>query len=101
MNNYRHGDICLIQIPKLPTGLKASKTDILIKNGSGGNAHTFLGGVFYPKVEGDFIIGYLKAKGTKIYHVEHSPKGEKIEDGIYEVRHQVESTIDGLKSVID
>ena len=99
--NYRQGDISLIGISKFPKGLKSSKTETILQNGSGGNPHSFKGGIFYPHIEGDFIIGYLKAKGTKIYHVEHSPKGDKIDDGLYEIRRQVESTIGGLKAVID
>ena len=99
MNNYRQGDLAFIQIPKIPK-LKAGD-NILLANGSGGHSHTFKGGIFYPKVEGDFIIGYLKAKGTKIYHAEHSPKGDKIKDGNYEVRRQVEFTHEGMKQVID
>ena len=97
----RQGDVLLLKISKLPTGLKASKETVLMANGSGGHSHTFKGGTFYPKVEGDFIIGYLKAKGTTIHHPEHSPKGDKIEDGIYEIRKQSEYTHEGLRPVID
>ena len=99
--NYRHGNICLLGIEKLPEGLIPSKTQILIQQGSGGNPHTFKGGVFYPKKEGDFLLGYLEAKKTKLYHVEHSPEGAAIEDRIYEVRFQVEATHEGMKQVID
>ncbi len=98
---WRQGDICGVKIPELPKGLKASKVATLLQNGSSGNPHDFKGGIFYPKVGGDFIIGYLKAKGTKIYHVEHSPKGDKIPDGLYEIRRQSEDTIRGLKQVQD
>lgn len=97
----RQGDIALIKISKLPTGLKASKTDTLLQNGSGGNPHTFKGGIFYPKVDGDFILGYLKAKNTKLFHIEHSPKGDKIPDGFYQVRKQVEITHSGMVPVVD
>ena len=98
---WRQGDIAGISIPKLPKGLKASKTDTLLSNGSGDNPHTFNGGSFYPHVKGDFILGYLEAKGTKIYHVEHSPKGDKVEDGVWEIRKQSEYTNEGLRPVID
>ncbi len=97
----RQGDICLVKISKLPKGLVSSKTNTLLANGSGGNPHTFKGGTYYPKVEGDFMLGYLKAKGTKIYHTEHSPKGDSIPAGIYEVRKQVEFTHEGLRPVVD
>lgn len=102
LHNYRHGDICLFQIEKLPKGSKASKSNVLLAVGSGGNPHTFDIGIFYPAIEKhDFIIGYLKAKNTKLLHAEHSPKGASIADGIYEVRRQVEFTHSGMKQVID
>lgn len=102
LQNVRQGDLAYIQIKKLPKGLEASKTDTILQNGSGGNPHTFVGGTFYPHIEGDFILGYLKAKNTKILHAEHGKKdGEKIPDGVYEVRKQNEDTIQGLKQVID
>lgn len=98
---YRHGDLAFVQIEKLPKGLKQSNTNILLQQGSGGNPHSFNGGTFYEKKEGDFIIGYLEAKDTKLYHIEHSPKGGKIDDGVYEVRFQVEYTHEGMKQVVD
>lgn len=101
MNNYRHGDLALIQKKKKPTGLKKSETKTLLAVGSGGNPHTFDTGTFYPVTGDDFIIGYLQAKNTKLFHVEHSPKGVEIEDGLYEVRRQVEYTHEGMKQVID
>jgi hypothetical protein len=101
MKNIRHGDIALIEVSKLPAGLKSSKTNKIMEGGSGGNTHTFSGGTFYPKIDGANIIGYLKAKNTKLFHVEHSPKGCKIEDGIYEIRRQVEFTHNGMVQVID
>ncbi len=69
--------------------------------GSGGHTHSFKNGTFYPKIEGNFIVGYLKAKGTILYHPEHTPKGEKIADQNYEVRRQVEVTHEGMIPVID
>ena|SRR3990167_2661818 len=101
LHNYRQGDLAFIGIEKLPKELKASKSNVLLQTGSGGNPHTFKGGTYYPKIEGDFIIGYLKAKSTKLYHVEHSPKGDKVNDGAYEVRRQVEYTVEGMKQVVD
>lgn len=101
MKNIRHGDIAFIGIDKLSKGLKSSKSNKIMEGGSGGNTHIFKGGTFYPKIEGSNIIGYFKAKNTKLYHIEHSPKGCKIENGVYEVRRQVEYTHEGMKQVID
>lgn len=98
---YRHGDVALVKIESLPEGLEPSKSNVLIQQGSGGNPHSFEGGMFYEKKEGDFLLGYLEAKNTKLFHAEHSPNGGEIEDGIYEVRFQVEHTHEGMKQVID
>jgi hypothetical protein len=98
---YRQGDVRYFLTDTLPEGLKESKSSIILQTGSGGNPHTFKGGKFYPLVEGDFKIGYLVAKNTKIFHIEHNPKGTLIQDGIYEVGRQVEETPDELKPVID
>jgi len=103
---YRHGDLCLVKLDKLPKELKVSKTNILMQNGSGGNPHSFQGGSFYPVKKEEFVIGYLKAKNTILFHVEHGEgkrglKSAKIKDGIYEVRGQVEYTHNGMKEVID
>ena len=98
--NYRHGDVALINIKTMPK-LKETKTNVFMSKGSGGNDHTFTGGKFYPHTDGDNIIGYLKAKDTILYHAEHSPKGVKIKDGIYEIRKQNEFTHEGLREVVD
>ena len=104
--NWRHGDICGVEIVKLPKGLKASKSKVLLSVGSGGNPHTFDIGTFYPVKGDDFIIGYLKAKGTTLLHREHGKgktgqKKAKIVDGLYQIRRQSEYTPQGLKLVID
>ena len=101
LKNYRHGDVSIIGIESLPKTLKASNDNVFMSKGSSGHDHTFTGGVFYPKVKGDNIVGYLVAKGTVLYHEEHSPKGVKIQDGIYEIRKQNEFTHEGLREVVD
>jgi hypothetical protein len=100
MKNYRHGDLCLIGIKELPKELKATKTKILM-TGSGGNHHTIDKGIVYFKQENEFVFGYLVAKETKLYHIEHSPKGAVIEDGIYQLRKQQEQTHSGMRPVVD
>ena len=97
----RQGDILYLKIPSIPEGLKAVKTDTILQNGSGGNPHKFTGGTFHPKIEGDFVLGYLKAKGTKIFHVEHNPKGNELPDGNYQILKQSEYTHEGLRPIID
>ena len=98
---YRHGEILLLKIDKLPKGLKEEKTNILME-GSHGNNHSFDKGKFYKKQDG-FTFGYLVAKNTNLLHEEHSPKigDAKIKDGIYKLIKQQEFTPQGLIRVID
>lgn len=108
VKGIRHGDLAMILVDKLPEGLKAVKTDTLIEAGSGGNPHKFVGGTFYKSdKQDDFVIGYLKASKTKLYHAEHGVKKTgslkecSIPDGIYEIRKQNEITNAGMKPVVD
>lgn len=104
--NYRHGDMALISAGKLPSGVKASQSKVLMV-GSGGKDHSFEGGVFYPKTE-NLTVGFLQAKNTILFHEEHGNKIEgkklretKVEDDIYEVRKQQEDTHEGMKPLQD
>jgi len=98
--NIRHGDLALIGIDKLPEGLTASKSEVLMK-GSHGNDHAFSGpGTFYPheEVRGTLrIVGYFEAReGTKLTHLDHGPEGKKLREvpvqGLFEIRKQTEDT---------
>lgn len=99
----RHGEIAFVAIKKLPDNLTKATTNIIV-TGSHGNNHTFSGGSLYllPKLEG-YIMGYLVAENTTLYHPEHGDeKGEaKLPDGVYEIRKQQEFTPEGLVPVID
>lgn len=99
---YRHGEVLLAKIAKLPKGLKASKEKVFMV-GSHDNNHAIDNGTLYFKQEGTFIFGYLKAKNTSLLHPEHKDKNgkAKIEDGLYELRKQQEHTPQGLVPVID
>lgn len=106
--NYRHGDLGLIGIDKLPDDLIETKTNIIMK-GSHGNNHIFQNGILYLKNVDQFVFGYFKANdGCKLFHVEHGEIVEgnnlriaNIEPGFYELRKQNEFTHDGMKQVID
>jgi hypothetical protein len=100
MKIYRHGEIGLVKISKLPKGLELAKTNILA-TGSHSNSHTFDKGRLYLKNVNDYVFGYFVAKDTKLFHPEHSPKGCKVKDGIYELRKQQEFTPQGLVPVQD
>lgn len=106
--NVRHGDLCLIGVDKLPDGLKAAKTNVLM-TGSGGNDHVVQGGTVYPVEGQSFVIGYLVAKkGTQLLHPDHGVpitgsnlRVASIPAGTYELRRQSEDTHAGFRPVID
>ena len=107
LKKYRHGDLCLIGIEKLPDGLKKSKLKVIIQS-SGGNAHSIDKGEIYFKHVNEYAFGYLVAKGTSLYHAEHGKKVAtktlkvaKINDGIYELRRQKEKRHEGMVAVQD
>lgn len=103
---FRHGELVLVAIDKLPDGLIETKTNLLIK-GNTGNSHSFKGGKIYLKNDGQFIIGYFQAKNTQLFHPEHGEKKSagvmvaKLPDGLYELRKQSEFINGELKQVID
>ncbi len=102
---YRHGEIALIKIAKLPKGLISVDTKVLMQ-GSHGNNHCFDNGVFYPSKNGNYVFGYLAANNTTLQHPEHGKGASKIKlasipNGIYELRKQQEHTPEGLKPIID
>ena len=103
----RHGDLALISISKLPTGLKKANTDIAM-NGSHRNDHIAVNCELYFKQVDQFIFGYLVAgKNAKLKHKEHGNKKVNgfnvcdIPEGIYEMRKQFEETNEGMVAVID
>lgn len=114
---YRHGDLALTQIEKLPDNLKKSNTKVLM-TGSHRNDHKIDKGDVYFKNVGQYIFGYLVAKNTKLFHKEHgnqwirnnhkkseylgnNTKVAKIENGIYELRKQQEFVNKELIPIID
>ncbi len=106
---YRHGDLCLVSVDKLPDGLMPSDSKILMI-GSGGNNHEFGQGTFYPNPHDDqFIIGFLEApQGTKLFHPDHgqlvegsSRREAELPPGNYELRKQQEYTHEGMRAVVD
>lgn len=97
---YRHGEVALVKVKSLPKGLKKVDTKIFMV-GSHGHNHSIDNGELYFINEGTYGVGYLKAKNTKLFHEEHSPKGVKIKDGIYQLLKQQEFTPQGLIPVID
>ena len=105
LKTYRHGEILFVETKEIPKEAKEEKTDILMK-GSGGNPHSFKGGIFYELNKG-IVFGYFKAKNTKLYHPEHGDKKvdnlleAKLPDGIYELRKGQEIVNEEMKPIQD
>lgn len=99
---YRHGEVALLQIEKLPKGLTASKQKVFMV-GSHGNNHAIDNGTIYFKNKDNFVFGYLKAKNTNLLHPEHKDKNgnAKIQDGFYKLIKQQEFTPEGLIPIVD
>jgi hypothetical protein len=106
MNIYRHGDLVLEGVEKLPEGLTPTKTKKIMV-GSGGNPHSINNGTPYFKDMNNFVFGYLVASNTSLFHREHGDKkvgdlkSAKIDDGIYQLRKQHENTHQGMVAVED
>jgi len=104
---YRHGEIGLALIGKLPENLKLSDSKTIVK-GSHGHSHNISQGELYFIDVNEYVFGYLVAKDTKLLHLEHGTKVEGQEmreailpDGVYELRKQQEIINNELKPVID
>src|SRR3990167_7485096 len=88
---YRHGEVLFVEAKEIPKEAKLKKADVIIL-GSGQNPHKFKGGKFYEISASNGVFGYLEAKDTKLYHLQHGDKkvGEfletKLPDGIYQLR---------------
>lgn len=98
---YRHGEIMLLKVSKLPAGLKISDQKTFMV-GSHGNSHSVNQGKIYFKEDG-ISFGYLVAKDTILLHPEHKDEtgGAKIPNGVYKLIKQQEYTPDGLIPIID
>ena len=101
----RHGDLALIPIDAITLGLRASNTKVLLR-GSNNNPHGFDRGTFYPKSDGQFVVGEFLANDTTLTHCDHGDghgrvKKAKIVDGAWELRRQQEQTHAGMRPVED
>lgn len=110
MKAIRHWDVALVQIDKLPEWLTKSNTRIFLawKN----NNHEIDKWEIYltrdhnALRDNEFLYGYLVAKNTTLIHNEHSPMSNEnrnalIEDWVYALYKQKESTNDGFQIVQD
>ena len=97
---FRHGDLLLVKIAKLPTKLKQTTTKVIL-SGSHGHEHTFDNGKLYLSKVNEYTFGYFVAKDTKLFHSEHSKNGIAIPNGFYELRKPLEFINENLRPVID
>ncbi len=102
---WRHGEIAFCETKEIPKEAKEKKTDVLMK-GSGGNPHSFKGGIFYELNKG-IVFGYFQAQNTKLYHPEHGDKKVgnllevKLPDGVYELRKGQEIVNKEMVPIVD
>jgi hypothetical protein len=102
----RHGDLALIKIKKLPSGLQPSISCTLMQ-GSHGNNHDVKNGAIYLKDVNQFVFGYLTAgKNCTLLHPDHGAgdgaiKTAELPEGAYELRRQFEHKHESMEQVID
>jgi len=85
MNQYRQGDVYIIQINKLPKGLKKKTDNILIHSDSTMHDHSLVKGIVYINKDGKLYADV--SEDTQIVHTaDHDPID--IPAGKYEIRRQ-------------
>ncbi len=128
--NIRHGDLALIGVDRLPEGLVASKTNVLM-TGSGGNDHVVKGGTVYLRNDNPAVafggqalidlgakgipsgdinhVGYCVARADcRLEHLDHGVRMKNsslrlvgLDEGVYALIGQNEDTHQGFRPVID
>ena len=104
MNLYRHGDLAITQIEKLPKNLKEIKNNILAYGEATGHGHILIAEpeITFRVLEDKRGEKYLDIrKPTQLTHQEH--KTITIERGFYFISHEKEYdyTAEELKRVKD
>ncbi len=99
---FRQGDLLFRKIDKIPNGVSASKSDILLRGESTGHAHRLENGQIFntfswrsvSRTNGEI---YMEArKGARVVHEEHGTL--ELEVGFYMVIRQREFlTLDGQR----
>jgi hypothetical protein len=85
---YRHGDLCIKSIEKLPEGLKKLNTNIVAEGGATGHSHTLLGQDFEIYEDAKGVMYLSIASPTEITHQEHETK--EIGKGYYIIEREQE-----------
>jgi len=86
MKIYRHGDLLLVEVKEIPTGLEQKKDDVLLEGEASNHFHRIKGAVITPVSEAptilnDYLMGYLEIdKEGILTHEEHEtiivPRGK-------------------------
>jgi len=85
---YRHGDLCIKRIEKLPNGLKKLSTNVLAEGEVTGHAHTLLGNDFEIYEDKKGVMYLSVSSPTEITHQEHKTK--EIDTGFYIIEREQE-----------
>ncbi len=100
--NYRHGDVILKRVEKIPSGATKLETKgnlVLAEGENTGHSHKFPSGVGHLFKYDNRLYLEITSKQAKINHEEHGPG--KVAPGCYEVLIQNEWQEDGWTKVID
>jgi hypothetical protein len=96
---YRQGDVMVIEISKLPKGLKKKKDNVLVHSDSTLHDHILVKGTVYVDKDGKMFID-VPTKTQIVHTADHDPID--IPKGVYEIRRQVQHTIgDMIQVVVD
>ena len=98
-DHIRHGDVLIVKIDKLPSGLKARQSKVLVEGEATGHAHRLVGDArVFEDAEGNLF--FETEAPTEVTHEEHGALD--IEPGSYEVRQQREHDhYEGVRKVVD
>jgi hypothetical protein len=96
MKLFRHGDVLLKQVEKIPKGLSRKKDNILVDGEVTGHAHRLMGADIMIDAEKMF---FEVVDSAKVTHEEH--KTIELPKGKYEVIRQREYNPSGNRKVHD
>jgi hypothetical protein len=101
MKKYRHGDVLLKQIAKLPSNKKVVKDKVLAYGEVTGHTHRFTDPRMINRYEADGKFYLEVAEVATLIHEEHRPL--IIEKGIYEqiAEREYDPFLESARTVLD
>ena len=97
MNQYRHGDLLIVQVNEIPTEAKPKEGKVLAYGEVTGHKHQMDIGDLFETIDGKLYLR-LKKDGN-LTHEEHNRI--KLPKGDYQVIHQREYSSEAIKRVVD